>query len=263
MGLLSRNLGTVLVWMTMLAVPAHSAPRPIIERPDWLQKPTDEDLSKYYPERAKTENMSGKVTIACMVTAEGLLTDCTTVTEQPAGYGFGAAALALSSFFLMKPKRIDGQPVAGGKIRVPVIFAPPEDRLGDNSILIKRLGTYGSEAPGEVIVPCFDSYGQCSGHSFTWSEQPDARQSREILDRLTPNRGVTIATCTAGIDGLLQACDFKGDRSDTAMAVINAVLPLLRSPEKTDDGLPLAAATVAVPFDWEQIEQNKNQKKRP
>jgi protein TonB len=40
----------------------------------------------------------------------------------PQGEGFGEAALALTPLFRMKPMSRDGQPVAGGIVRVPIAF---------------------------------------------------------------------------------------------------------------------------------------------
>jgi periplasmic protein TonB len=51
--------------------------------------------------------------------------DCRLLSETPTDTGFGAAALKLSERFQMKPMSRDGQPVAGGKVRIPFRFALP------------------------------------------------------------------------------------------------------------------------------------------
>lgn len=49
------------------------------------------------------------------------------VSETPPDYGFGQAALRLSQTFQMQPKIADGTPVAGGTVRIPIVFRVPED----------------------------------------------------------------------------------------------------------------------------------------
>ena len=46
--------------------------------------------------------------------------------EQPAGLGFGAAAVALSSAFQVTAWTAEGLPTIGGKIRVPIRYEAPE-----------------------------------------------------------------------------------------------------------------------------------------
>lgn len=108
---------------------AAPAPKPpvVVTSPDWRSKPTGQDLARVYPDRAQRENRSGSATMSCGVTAEGKLANCTVVSEEPEGYGFGAAAVALAPTFRMA-KTLDGQSVEGGTVRIPIIF-----RVFDNA----------------------------------------------------------------------------------------------------------------------------------
>lgn len=96
-------------------------------RPDWLEKPTVEDMADYYPEHAARHEIPGKATITCKVSASGLLERCKVVEEAPAGEHFGEAALKLAPKFRMIPP--DDPTVAPGTVTVPLIFAIPETRV--------------------------------------------------------------------------------------------------------------------------------------
>lgn len=112
----------------MLAPPqAPPPPRPsIITQPDWVRKPSGEDLARFYPDRAQRMGTSGRATILCQVTARGTVENCSVVSEDPPSFGFGDAALKLSRQFKMKPQQRDGSPVEGAQVRIPLVFRMPE-----------------------------------------------------------------------------------------------------------------------------------------
>jgi protein TonB len=104
-----------------LEAPPTPAPR-TIANPDWLRRPSGEDVARFYPERALRLEVPGRALLQCMVTAKGTVTGCAVQSEDPMGYGFGAAALNLSKLFQMKPRMEDGQAVEGATVKIPIAF---------------------------------------------------------------------------------------------------------------------------------------------
>lgn len=79
----------------------------------------------FYPPPARADRVEGRARISCTVTAEGRLTNCAVISEEPAGYGFGDAALRMSKGFKMKPTANGDRSFAGAKITVPFAFKLP------------------------------------------------------------------------------------------------------------------------------------------
>ena len=105
---------------------AADQPGSLITRPDWAGRPSGEDLARYYPERAQRLEVEGRAVILCAVKDDGFLSDCEVTDESPEGMGFGAATLKLAPHFRMKPATIDGQPVHGASVRIPVNYKLPD-----------------------------------------------------------------------------------------------------------------------------------------
>jgi len=109
----------------LFADPGKAGAPSIITMPDWRRRPTGNDMARVYPRRAKSKGLSGTAVTSCSVTKDGALAACRTLDEDPAGEGFGEAALKLMSLFQMRPMLKDGQPIDGGTVRIPIRFVLP------------------------------------------------------------------------------------------------------------------------------------------
>jgi protein TonB len=95
----------------------------VIRNPAWLSKPTAAQMERVYPHRAAEDGIGGRVELRCAVTVGGTLTGCAVASETPAGAGFGAAAMKLTKYFRMSPRTVDGRPVEGALVNIPLRFS--------------------------------------------------------------------------------------------------------------------------------------------
>lgn len=107
------------------------APSLVVTNPDWARRPTGDEVGRYYPEAAWREGVEGAATLSCRVEVTGSLKACAVVSETPAGAGFGDAALRLAPHFKMRPMTVNGQPVDGGSVRIPLAFRLPAEPESD------------------------------------------------------------------------------------------------------------------------------------
>jgi len=90
--------------------------------PEWVRKPTASDLAGAFPKFKNGRGVDGRAVITCEIDETGFMQRCTVTSEEPAGLGFGAAALQLAPQFRMTPMIRGGKPVPGGRISLPIVW---------------------------------------------------------------------------------------------------------------------------------------------
>lgn len=88
----------------------------------WLEAPTYAQVLTAYPEKARAAGIGGRAVLNCTFKGDGRLSGCATITEEPKGYGVGAAARSLAPLFLGPANLPSGESLKGVGVQVPVTF---------------------------------------------------------------------------------------------------------------------------------------------
>lgn len=100
-----------------VSFPAAAAEPEPITNPGWAQPPLPS-----YPEAAIEQGLtSGRADLSCTAQADGRLSGCTIISEDPVGAGYGAAALEAAARARLSPRSIDSA-APGATVRFAVRF---------------------------------------------------------------------------------------------------------------------------------------------
>jgi TonB family protein len=94
---------------------------PTVHAPAWAALPAAADFQASFPKTANGVN-DVRVTLVCEVGPGGSLNGCGVDREEPAGQGYGAAALALAPKIRVSPWSLEGEATVGAKVRVPLHY---------------------------------------------------------------------------------------------------------------------------------------------
>ena len=111
----------VMLAASALAARAQSPAEGQFIPPSWINSPHDADLRAYFPLEAQHARVNGRAELSCIVQLDTTL-DCVVASEEPAGHGFGEAALQISRTLRINPATRGGVPVEGLRLSVPLAF---------------------------------------------------------------------------------------------------------------------------------------------
>lgn len=151
---------------------------------DWKRKPSQEELLTVFPAEAFKRGIDGKAVISCNITTQGALNGCTVVSESPAGKGFGAAAIALTPQFMMRPATLNGVAVAS-TVRMPINFYTN--------------GAGEMASGGKKVIQPNVAWSQAPSYADVVAAYPKKARDARVGGRAT-------IACLMGEDGRLKSC---------------------------------------------------------
>jgi TonB family protein len=217
----------------------------LITNPDWERTPTPEELAAAYPAAALAAHKSGHTRIACSVEANGTLYNCSIYEESPPGLGFGRAAVFTARYFKMRTKTVDGMPVTGASVIVPMRWQAP---VGDASPPPARVDPTGPASPGPQPRIIADP---------DWLRLPHTDQMAMLFPPAAMRRhasGYAKVQCKVRVDGSLADCVVIEEAPPGlgfGKATIQATHFMLMRP-KAIDGVPVDGGMVIIPMRWVQ-----------
>lgn len=206
--------------------PAHQAAAPPAPAPTRVSL-TDPVLA-YYPGAAKTAGVEGQAVIRCRRDEHLALTGCTLVSEQPAGQGFGAAALAMAAKSPPNPKLILKDAAAEPSADLTVQFAPRPPYIAPDLTRMAHI----VKAASIVSQP---SVAQIQ------AEYPPRALDNQI-------QGAAVIECAVTLDGKLADCHVYDEQPNGygfGQAALDLAGDFLLKP-RVVDGEPVGGSPVRI-----------------
>lgn len=164
---------------------------PVDAPTDWKRKPTADNLRAVFPTEAYRRGIDGRAVVNCIVTIQGNLNDCVAISEYPEGAAFGAAAVALTPQFLMRPAQYKGQPVQT-VVSIPINFEMEGMGMG---------GTGGGDMLGaKSVLPPTIAWATAPSFDDVASAYPEKARAEKLAGRVT-------LVCDMTEEGRLKDCD--------------------------------------------------------
>jgi hypothetical protein len=201
--------------------------------PDWVNKPTYNQIMSAYPTEAYRNGQSGSTILVCIVTVEGRLRGCRPTRETPPSLGFGPAASIISSQFLMRSAKLRGQPVES-IVRIPITFTMPGGEKGGAPVGMQKTITKIDWQVAPSVADVSAAY-------------PKKARGARIDGRVA-------LACTIGPKGGLVGCQVTAE-TPTGKGFVEAAFKLSRqfvAPTVDAKGVSTAGAAMVLPFTFSE-----------
>lgn len=229
----SKSIALALCLLSSFPAQAKEADEHFDVRPDWLKRPNGEDVLAVWPREAWSKGLGGRAVISCRITLQGALADCSVLSEDPAGAGFGAAAIALSPQFLLKPGIRDGKAVES-ILKIPIVFKTPDLPIGS-------------------YIPGTGSLGRMTLTNVTWTEAPSYDEVVAAYPKKAREKGLSgrvTLDCEFKADGRLGNCDAiqEEPRNQGFAAAAKTIIPRFLGPQVLANGVSTRGGSTQITF---------------
>ena len=202
----------------------HNAP--------WSVVPSTAEMAAAWPGKAPPTLEVGRARVECRFSPDTALTGCKLLSEDPAGYGFGAAAVKLTDRFRTRGAIMEDALLA--KARIFLSFAFDNPKLDASGPTWVTNPNWVSFIPADRMTQLYPTGAADAG----------IKSGRGVVD------------CTVAPDGALTGCAISGEDppgrgfGPAALAAISsfAVNPW------TDDGRPVEGQRIRVPIRFVESE---------
>lgn len=201
-------------------------------------------FSQFYPNVAVMQRVDGEVLLTCRVHLDQRA-DCTLEREQPDGWGFGQAAVALSRSLRFTPAVINGAPADGARVMVPIHFATDEDSREPADTMPAELGNRYGDLQPEAL----DLFNYLTSIHYIdlprWESAPSPQRVQSLAPADVNHARVRIPLlCTIQVDRSLSCAS---DPSSTG-PYVQAALQLSRDFIVSSSSETFIAAHKTAPF---------------
>jgi TonB family protein len=194
----------------------------------WTTTPTYADVAAVFPAKAREKKVGGKATIQCTFKDDGKVGSCGVLNDEPAGYGFGNAALDLASHFQGPATYGDGKPTKGNVTTIPVVFPVG---MGDGSAIYVTTPSWRRTPSPQMYAARFPAQARKAGVS----------SSKVVLG------------CTVGAEGELTQCAINSE-NPAGLGFGEAILsmtPAWLMRKWTEDGQAMVGRKIIMPISYQ------------
>jgi len=186
----------------------------------WANIPDIQAFSRVRPNAAIVQNQNGEAVIQCGVARTGWLRQCTVLSETPEGFGFGAAALALSVYFKLN---VPADMPLSQEVRIPINW--------------NILGAQPLEHD-LIVTPI-------------WLRAPTRAEVAAAYPAGLKGDGRVLFECRVNGKGAINACrPIQKDPRSGFVEPARALLPLFRMPTQVHGGQSIDGTRVFVPIQF-------------
>ena len=195
----------------------------VLSRVPWTATPSTSDIWAAYPQSARAQGLSGRLTLECVIQKDGGIGACQSRNMDSGSEPFLPAARSLATKFKAPIRFDDGGSTAGSHVIVPFEFQADQ----------AQVPTFASRLPW-LAIPGGDQFEAELGPLLK------AAGAQEVKVR---------AECAVGPDARLKDCNVLSAAPEIAglQPAINRLAPGFFLPRWTDTGSTFSGGKVVVP----------------